>query len=242
LQKVRTTLDAESAHSAEIRASLATAIGLPDSALASTPLSFTTFERDDLELPPQDIQRAAMLNRLEIRKALAGYDAAEAKLKLEIAKQYPDFSLAPGYSWDQGDNRWSLGLSLILALLNKNEGPIAEAKAQRDVEAQRFNALQANIIGEQSQAQARWQAAQDEIPNTRKLAATQKERFARTQRQFDAGYADRLELTTAQLELITAEAGVLTARLKAQQALGQLEDTVQQPLDGSVPLPEMPQE
>jgi outer membrane protein TolC len=242
LQKIRTTLDAESAHSAEIRASLATAVGLPDSALASTPLSFTTFERDDLELPPQDIQRAAMLNRLEIRKALAGYDAAEARLKLEIAKQYPDFSLAPGYSWDQGDNRWSLGLSLILALLNKNEGPIAEAKAQRDVEAQRFNALQANIIGEQSQAQARWQAAQDEIPNTRKLAATQKERFARTQRQFDAGYVDRLELTSAQLELITAETGVLAARLKAQQALGQLEDAVQQPLDGSVPLPEMPKE
>ena len=242
LRKARTTLDAEDARAGESRTALAAAVGLPESALANANLSFAAFERDNYKLPPQDMQRAALLNRLELRKALASYAAAEARLKLEVAKQYPDFSLAPGYSWDQGDNRWSLGLSLILALANKNEGPVAEARAQRELEAQKFNALQAAIIGEESQAQARWQVTREEIPKARKLVAAQMERLAQTQTQFDAGYADRLELILAQLELVTAESGVLNAQLAALQALGRLEDAVQQPLDGSAPLPEIPQE
>jgi outer membrane protein TolC len=237
-QKAHSALAAETARLPEARAALADAIGLPDNALANTPLSFAAFEQPGMLLPSRDVQRAALLNRLEIRKALASYDAAEAKLKLEIAKQYPDFSLSPGASWDQNDVKWSLGISLLLAILNKNEGPIAEARAARELEAQHFNALQANIIGEQSQAWARWQGATAEIPKSQQLVASQQARLAQTQRQFDTGYADRLELTTAQLELVTAEATVLAAQIKAQRALGALEDTTQQPLDGSQPLPQ----
>ena len=242
LQKARTALAAESARSAEARAALAGAVGLPESALAETRLSFAEFEHDVYELPPEDIQRTALLNRPEIRSALASYQAAESRLKLEIARQYPDIALTPGYSWDQGDNRWSLGLSLVLALLNKNEGPIAEATAQRALEVQKFNAMQAAIIGEQGEAHARLVAARQEIPKARKLVDAQNDRLAQTRRQFDAGYADRLELTAAQLELLTAESAVLSARLRMLHALGKLEDAVQQPLDGSAPLPDAPEE
>lgn len=240
-QKTRVLLDTENARKQETRAALAAAVGLPDSALENATLSFSAFEQINDRLPARDVQRAALLNRIEIRKALASYEAAEAKLKLEVAKQHPDFSLSPGVSWDQADFKWSLGLSLILALMNRNEGPIAEARAAREAEAEKFNALQANIIGEQAQAWARWQSAQDDIPKARRLIAAQSTRLAQTQRQLDAGYADRLELTTVQLALVSAEAAVLASRLKAQRALGALEDTVQQPLDGSEPLPELPQ-
>lgn len=241
-QRVRVLLDAEIARKQEARAALAAAIGVPDTALNEIEISFSVFEQIGEKLPARDAQRAALLNRIEIRKALANYEAAEARLKLEIAKQYPDFSLSPGVSWDQTDFKWSLGLSLILALMNKNEGPIAEARAARDVEAEKFNALQAGVIGEQAQAWARWKTAQDDIPKVRRLVAAQSMRLAQTQRRFDAGYADRLELTTAQLALVSAEAAVLTSRLKTQRALGALEDTVQHPLDGSEPLPEIPQD
>lgn len=242
LQKASTALNAEAARAAQARAALATSIGVPESALAGVTLSMNAFERDITPPSAGDIQRAALLNRADIRKALANYAATEAKLKLEVAKQYPDISLMPGYSWDQGDNIWSLGLSLTLAILNKNEGPIAEAKAQRDAQAQQFIALQAAAIGEQSQMLAGWLAAHDEIEKAQRLSQAQQERLAQIQHQFDAGYADRLELTTARLELVTAESAVLAARIKAQRAFGQLEDAVQQPLDGSAPQPEIPEE
>lgn len=235
-QKTRMLHDVETSRLLEARAALAAAVGVPDSALENATLSFSTFEQTTDTLPARDVQRAALLNRIEIRKALASYEAAEARLKLEIARQYPDLSLSPGVSWDQADFKWSLGLSLVLALMNKNEGPIAEAGAAREVEAEKFNALQAGIIGEQAQAWARWQGAQNDILKAQQLTTAQSARLAQTQRQFDIGYADRLELTTTQMALVGAEAVVLAARLKTQRALGALEDTVQQPLDGSEPL------
>ncbi|GBG12824.1 uncharacterized protein NMK_0358 [Novimethylophilus kurashikiensis] len=240
--KTQTQLEAESARTGEIRAALAAGIGIPAEALPKANLSLSGFQQETVSASASDIRIAALLNRIELRKALANYVAAEARLKLEVAKQYPDISLSPGYLWDQGDKIWSLGLSLVLPLFNKNEGPIAEARAQREVEAQRFNALQAAVIGDQSQAMAAWQSALNETDKARSLVSSQQARLAQTQRQFDAGYADRLELTTAQLELATAESAVLAAHLKAQRALGALEDAVQQPLDGSAPLPAMTEE
>jgi outer membrane protein TolC len=240
--KTQTQFEAESARLAETRAALAASIGIPAESLAQANISLDAFKQETAVASPGDIRSAALLNRIELRKALANYAAAEARLKLEVAKQYPDVSLSPGYIWDQGDKIWSLGLSLLLPIFNKNEGQIAEARAQREVEAQRFNALQAAVIGEQSQALAAWQSAINETGKARSLVSSQQARLAQTQRQFDAGYADRLELTTAQLELATAESAVLAAHLKAQRAQGALEDAVQQPLDGSAPLPALPEE
>jgi len=218
---------------------LAAAIGLPEGAIDEARLSYASFERADLVLPTQDVQRAALLNRLEIRQALAHYVAQEAKLKLEIAKQYPDINLAPAYGWDQGANRWGLGFSMLLAFLNNhNEGPIAEAKAARELGARQFEALQASVIGEQEQALARWNAAIGEVTHLQKLVMAQQARLAQTQKQFDAGQVDRLELDLTKLELLVANANVSNALSRTQQILGQVEDAVQQPLDGSVALPE----
>jgi broad specificity phosphatase PhoE len=33
----------------------------------------------------------------------------------EIAKQYPDIHLGPGYQYDQGVNKWTLGFSVVTA-------------------------------------------------------------------------------------------------------------------------------
>jgi outer membrane protein TolC len=92
--------------------------------------------------------------RSDIQSALAEYAAAEADLQLQIAKQYPDVHLSPGYQYDQGDNKWSLGVTFELPLLNQNQGPIAEARARRLESAARFTELQAKVIGEIDRASA----------------------------------------------------------------------------------------
>jgi outer membrane protein TolC len=190
-------------------------------------------------LPAEASQRAALLNRLDLRAALARYAAAESALQLEIAKQRPDITLSPGYSFDQGDNRWSLGLSLILALLNKNEGPIAAASARRETEAASFDVLQASIIAEQEQALAKYRVALDEIAAAERSLQSQRQQQALTARQFEAGYSDRLELAGVRLEAVSAERHLLSRRIKAKQALGTLEDALQQPLDETT-LPDLP--
>lgn len=232
-QKAQQTLQTEAGRTPELRAAIAAAAGLPAQALDKAQLASSPIDAvPSASLPGEEIQRAALLNRLDIRSALSRYTFTEARLQLEIAKQYPDITLGPGYSFDQGDNRWSLGLSLILALLNKNEGPIAEARAQREAEASQFYALQTRVIGQQEQALARYRAALEEAAKAKQLVAAQQQRIAQTERQFEAGYTDRLELTTTRLELLSAQQGVLAASIKVQRAKAALEDAMQRPLDG----------
>lgn len=238
-QKLQNTYAADRAHIVELRTELALAIGIPAKALDGIALDERPAARQDfMQLPSAEIQRAALLNRLDIRSALVRYDAAEAKLRLEIANQRPDIVLSPGLMFDQGDNLWLLGLSL-LNIGNMNEGPIAEAEADRTLQARQFEALQAKVIGEQSQALAQYESRLAELDQAERMVASQQQHVAKNERQFQAGYIDRLEWTTAQLESLAAEQGRLAAAIRVEQAQASLEDALQRPLDGSdMPTPE----
>lgn len=241
LQKLQNTLAAEAARNSELRAELAAAIGIPVHALDGIKIDDRLSAIYPVEkLPPADMQRAALLNRLDIRSALARYDAAESKLKLEIAKQHPDIVLSPGYIFDQGDNLWTLGASLLLGLSNKNEGPIAEAEAMREVEARQFEALQARVIGKQEQALAQYASRLAELDKAESMMVAQRRNIAKSERQFKAGQIDRLEWTTTQLEGLVAEQGRLATMIRVHKALAALEDALQRPLDDkdSIALPE----
>lgn len=244
LQKTWHAVEAAKDRMAGLRAALAVAIGVPVSALDGVQFDTALLDRAMAadSLSAESIRRIGLLNRLDIRSALARYAAAEASLRLEIARQYPDITLAPGYLWDQGDVQWLLGLSTLLTLNNKNEGPIAEARAARELQASQFNALQVRVIGEMEQSLVNHRAGTHRVDKTRELLTTQQQRATQAERQFEAGHTDRLELTQARLETLAAEQGVLEAEIHAQRALNALEDAVQRPLDGSAPLPEIPQE
>ena len=231
LQKAESMYESELKLHSEALNSLAFAIGVTVKALHQVELSFDAFPQDSVTLPSAEIQREALLNRLNIRKALARYDAAEARLKLEIAKQHPDFSLSPGYNWDQGDNRWSLGWTMLLAWINKNEGPIAEANAARELEAKQFEALQASVIDELSGALIKLQNTQEMLKKKRSLVELQQIQKSRVFHQFDAGYADQLDTLYAELELLNTSSEVSIAEIQRQQDIGALEDALQKPLD-----------
>jgi cobalt-zinc-cadmium efflux system outer membrane protein len=237
LQKARQALQLEYNTLPNLRAAIAETIGIPVAAMDHATLGALP-AANSITVP--NFQRDVLLNRLDIRAALAHYAATETKLQLEIAKQHPDFTLNPGYTYDQGDQLWTLGLSTLLAFLNKNEGPIAEAMAQRTLEIAQFNALQLRVISQADQARIRYQTALDETTQTQKLAEAQKQRSMQTEHQFDAGYTDRLELALARLEEITAEQAALAATIKAQQALGDIEDAAQKPMDNTM-MPSLPE-
>jgi outer membrane protein TolC len=227
---------------AEARVHLAEALGTPVGALDGIGISFDIVERPPLarNLPSQEVQRQALLNRPDIVRALAAYAASQSDLQLELAKQYPDIHLGPGYAWDQGDNQWSLGFSLTLPVLNRNQGPIAEAEARRTEAAASFGALQAQVIGALDRALAGYRAALQTLETADAVLSGRKQAQQSTRALFKAGEADRLALVSAQLELDTSALARLDALVKAQQALGLLEDAIQRPLDPSETLPVRP--
>jgi outer membrane protein TolC len=181
------------------------------------------------------MRREALLGRADILAALADYAAAQSALQLEIARQYPDIQLSPGYQFDQGDNMYSLGLTVELPVLNQNQGPIAEAAARRVEAAARFSALQAKVIADIDAAVESFRATEKSLALLQDLAATQAKSRDAIAGQVSAGAAAPLDLLNAQLELAEAEEVQLEAQVKRQQSVAALEDAVQRPIETMTP-------
>jgi cobalt-zinc-cadmium efflux system outer membrane protein len=231
LIKAQTDLAEAQRQAVESRAGVAEALGVP---LRALPADFK-FElanlpiREDLESAP--VRRRALHSRADLLAALADYAASQSALQLEIAKQYPDIHLGPGYEYDQGEHKWGLGVAADLPVLNRNEGPIAEAEARRAEAAAGFLALQARVIAEIDRALVARAASLEQLQRIDSLLDTQRRHVQSVDAMIKAGAADQSELASARLEAALTEVARLDATIKVQQALGQLEDAVQVPLD-----------
>lgn len=220
---------------------LASNLGLPLAKVEAMNLAVSVPDKSisQNQTIPDDLQTSALLNRLDIRIALLRYAAAESKLKLEIAKQYPDIVISPGYAYEFGDRIWSLGLSGLLTLLNKNKVAIAEATQLREVEAAQFEALQTKVISEANVAKAELLQAQQLLANQQQLYLQQQQNTQRMQNRLAIGEIDRLELAFAKLENIAAEMNVALVSFQRDVAINQLENTLQQPLSATLNNPDI---
>jgi outer membrane protein TolC len=229
LNNLRLALHDAERQGAEARVQLADAIGLPVAALEGVEISFAALTEVVSDLPSAEVRRQALLNRADLLSALAEYAASQSALQLEIARQYPDVHLGPGYQLDQTDNKWSLGLTATLPILNQNQGPVAEAEARRTEAAARFTALQSRIIGEIDRTLAGYRIVLQKIATADAVLADTEKRAKTAQAMFDAGEISRLDLSSAQLELSNSSLARLDTLVRSQQALGLLEDALQSP-------------
>jgi outer membrane protein TolC len=218
---------------AQARVELARALGLPAAALNGVKLSFAGLNEFPRDLTRPEIRRAALLNRADVRSALASYAASQSDLQLEIANQYPDLHLGPGYAWNNGnagDNQWELGLTVTLPLLNHNQGGVAEAEAKRTQAAAHFLTVQATALADIDSALAGYRAALQQVATAKRLLGGAQHQLDSVRAQAQAGETDPLAVANAEVEYVTGAQARLNALVQAQQALGQLEAAVQSPL------------
>jgi outer membrane protein TolC len=213
----------------EARGRLAGAIGVPLKSLPPV-AALNADTTTDAALVTAEARRRALTSRADLLAALAEYAASETALRLEIAKQYPDMHLGTGYQFDQGENKWALGLTAEIPVFNRNQGPIAEAKAKRAEAAARVLALQARIIGDVDRALTVWQGAQSRLEAMKELRTAQQARVKSLQAQLDAGAVESLDVLTAERELTADELFQWESRVQALRAFGELEDAIQFPL------------
>ncbi|MGE5236882.1 MAG: TolC family protein [Acidobacteriota bacterium] len=209
------------------RGQLAQALGVPAVALTEIRVGFDEFQKPTAEIPSAQARRAALLNRADILASLAEYDASEQALALEVARQYPEVHLGPGYEFDQGDSKWLLGVALPIPVMNRNRGPIAEAEARREAIGAQFVAVQAAAMAEIDQAVAGCEAAQRTLSVSEAIDADLGRQEQAASARFEAGEISRLELGSIHLEAVDAEMSRLDAEVRAQVALGRLEDAMQ---------------
>jgi CRISPR system Cascade subunit CasA len=215
------------------QAAVARSLGVPPRALDSLVVAWP-----DWGEPPQqgeatlrDAREQALLCRADLAAAIVFYTTAEAKLQLAVARQYPQLTLSPGYYWDHGIAKFPLDVGFTLPL-NRNKGEIAEARAGRELAAQRMLALQSDIYGEVEAAEHAEDLAR------RSLAAAQRQFAAALGlRQFAAislqvGAADTLEHIRSQILVTQAEFELLQMRAQLQSSRNKLEDVLHAPLSG----------
>jgi CRISPR system Cascade subunit CasA len=215
------------------RAALALTLGLPAAALDSLVVSW-----DDWGAPVAVEANAlggqrerALLSRPDLGAAIGEYAVAEQSLRLAVARQYPEFTLEPGYYWDHGIAKWPFDLGFTLPL-NGNKGEIGEARAARELAARRMLALQADIETELSAAERAEQIDREGVDLARRRIDAAADRLAIAARGASLGESDERGRIDAELVLLRAQLELLDAEARLQSARNELEQALRAPLSG----------
>lgn len=215
---------------ASARSRLAEAIGVSLTALDEIALSFASLGVAPTPLSTVQTRELAVQNRADLLSALAAYGASQSALQIEIARQYPDLLIGPGYQLDQGEGKWALSLGFTLPLFNRNQGPIAAAEARREGAAAQFMSVQNRVLAEVDRASGDYSAALEDLKTVQAMRANLVQQAKTIRAQQAAGETSRLDLARAQLELADNARAELEARQRAELAAAALEDAVQRPL------------
>jgi len=221
-------LQGTSAHAAA-----AAALGMPVVAVDAVDLTWP-----DWGTPPrltqemlQQKREQALLSRADLATAINEYALAETRLKLAVARQYPEISIGPGYYWDHGIAKFPLDVGFTLPL-NRNRGEIAEARAARELAGERMLAIQAGILGAIDLAERNESLAREAVATAKSDLAANRTDMTRLQHGIDAGEYGSQQTLTATILRLRAELSVLESQAQMQVARNDLEDAVHAPLSG----------
>jgi cobalt-zinc-cadmium efflux system outer membrane protein len=219
-------VDAAAAEAAALaaRAELAAVVAIPSRAL------------DSLEVAPDSQQGCAALGPLgadslgvlaltrrpEMGRVLAEYAVAEAEVRLEVARQYPDLELGPGFIWDQGVHRWTLALALPNLFGFRNRAVIAQAEAARAASGGRVAEAQEMVLAvvDVSLSRCRGAALELAAADSQVVAAARASSLA--QAAYGRGETSGLEPALAGLAVVRAERLRTAARARTAAAAGAL--------------------
>ena len=217
IQDARLSL-AEAEHDAlAARAALAGALAVPVRAVESvepdigTPTSCALLDAAGVD----SLAAAALGRRHEVSMSLGEYALAESRLRLQVARQFPDLELGPGFVWDQGVNRWTLALALPALLGSRNRGAIGEAEAAREVAGLKVAEVQDSVFADVQSTAQQCRGASLELAASDSVVAAATRLLERDRTSYQRGETSRLEPARTELQLRRAE----RARRRAERRL-----------------------
>jgi CRISPR system Cascade subunit CasA len=230
----RRVADAEARRLAA-QAALAEALGVPPAELDKVVLLWNGFDTPPSTTASDVSQQreAALLGRADVLQALVTYDQAEADLRGEVARQWPELHLGPGYTWERGLVKLPFSLSFNLPPSDLNRGAIAAAEARR---AEAGVHLEAVIVRGQAAIDAaliEQRAAHAALARVREVDVETAKRFAsQADQELASGAIDRGDWAAAQVGFELAKLAEIDALRRVHAADAALEDALRRPLDG----------
>jgi outer membrane protein TolC len=173
--------------------------------------------------PAAALAAGAVARRPEVAITLAEYAVAESRLRLEVARQFPDLDLGPGFVWDQGVSRWALAFALPALIGSRNRGAIAEAEAGRVVSELRVAEVQDSVLADVEAAAQRCRGAALERAAADSVVVAAEALHGREREAYARGETSALEPARAQLQLIRARRALSAAERQVDLAAIRLE-------------------
>lgn len=213
-------------------ASVAKAIGVPPATIATM-----TIAPEEYPAPPSPAtiagwRREAALARPDVLRAIIDYDVAEAAVKTEVAKQYPEIHIGPGYVYERGLTKLPFNLGLVLPPSDFNRSAIREAEARRAAAGIRIEGVQAGVLARVDGAAAALAAALDARHRAEEQDLPVAQRgLDQLSQGLKAGENDRTDELAARGALIDARISVVTAKQQVATARADLDDAARPPLD-----------
>jgi cobalt-zinc-cadmium efflux system outer membrane protein len=235
LARTRTALAEARRQLSEAQVRLAAVIGIPLAALDGQLMQWEALEAPE---PPSDsrvaqLREQALLSRPDLERAIGEYRSREIELQQQVRAQYPQVSLGPGYTYDHGIRKATLGVSLALPLFNRNQGPIAEAEMRREAAGSHLLSVQAQILSEVDGAAQAYRGALAALQLARQQSLSAQTLADASARSLAVGAEDQPTLLALRLNANAEQLAELDVLERAQQALGQLEDALRTPLAGN---------
>ncbi len=210
-------------------AALAQALGVSSAAVRDLVIAPEAPQPDLSDLAAR--RRTAALSRRDVLKAIIDYDLAENALRLEVAKQYPEIHLGPGYTWERGLTKLPFNLGLALPPWDLNRAAIAQAEAKRAEAGRSLEAAQAAVLGAVDQADAALRAAQSSEAAAQHDLPSAQRQAAAADRAAKAGETDRIDALQAHALVAEALLAQADARKASALAVIDLEDALRTPFD-----------
>jgi outer membrane protein len=187
-------------------------------------------------LPFEETKAEALLNRPDMRKAIADIESARARVRAAEANYLPTLSASGAYNWAHGTsevgnfppgdvkNSWNAGLTLSLPLFEggRTRGQVSEARANlRILEAQR-DTLRQSVLIDISQSYADLDSAKARIEVMESSLQKARENLEIAQGRYEAGVGPSIEVTDAQVASVNAETDHVQALYDYQLAAAKL--------------------
>ncbi len=232
-QTSRLSMQAARSKREEALAELASALTLPVS-----DLRHRTFAHSQQTLDAGDVAdfvalgRHALVDRSDVRAALAHYGAAEARLRVALVRSLPDISLSPGILWDQKDLIFRLSGALVPDPV-RVQARIGHAEALRGEARSHFHQVQAAALAEIDIATARHGIALTELDAAVAEETAAGELLQRAEEGIRGGVSDTLDQVRLRLHLLAAERARMGAWHRLSVAVAELEAALERPLSGA---------
>lgn len=217
---------------ADLRAELSALLGVDARALPlSTPDALPAFPET---LPDFAAVRDELTARHPALLALReDYEVADRALRLEIAKQYPDITLGPGYEGDPGEDKktLSLGIGVELPLFDRNQQGVLRAQRRREELRARYQAGCARALTELEHAWDRLRAVIDKhdwLHDTGQKRAREAMRLARE--ALRAGGVDAMTYLQIAAEYRDALLACIQSEREVRDAMAALETAAGRPI------------